>query len=236
MVYAPSASVFVLASDIAQQKSRTSTTESLMAFGDPSFDHGRHPDLPPLASAADEVTKISHAYDSSTVLTREAATKSAFLTTSDSADVVHFAGHYVAQPGSPMSSYLLFASQAGDRSGDELTDLELAGWRLRRTRLVVLAACDSGAETWYEGEGMIGAARSMLASGVPLVVASQWAVDSAATSELMIRFHDFRRKQGQSTASALRSAQIALAEDPSQGYSSPYYWAGFGTFGGSASF
>lgn len=236
MVYAPSASVFVLASTIAQQKSRTGITESLMAFGDPSFDHGRHPDLPPLASAADEVTKISHAYDLSTVLTREAATKSAFLNTSDSADVVHFAGHYVAQPGSPMSSYLLFASQPGDRSGDELTDLELAGWRLRRTRLVVLAACDSGAETWYEGEGMIGAARSMLAAGVPLVVASQWAVDSAATSELMIRFHDFRRKQGQSTASALRSAQIALSEDPSQRYSSPYYWAGFGTFGGSASF
>lgn len=236
IVFAPSANVFVSASLLALQKASLTSDESLLAVGDPSFDRTRHSGLQPLADAALEAKRISQMYSSSSVLVGETATKTAFLGSMNDADVVHFAGHYVSQPGSPMSSYLLMASRGNQPGSDELTDLELAGSRLSRTRVVVLAACDSGAETWYEGEGMIGAARSMLAAGVPLVVASQWAVDSAATSELMTRFHRLRREKHESTAAALRQAQAAMIDDVSLGYTSPYYWAGFGVFGGAADF
>jgi CHAT domain-containing protein/Tfp pilus assembly protein PilF len=235
LVYSPSANVFISATSLAAQKTLNQTDESILVVGDPAFDSSRHRDLPKLSDASAEARTISLTYGSkSRSLIGESATKLAFLDALQEADVVHFAGHYVAQRASPMSSYLLFASR-GNETG-ELTDLDLARMSLKRTRLVVLAACDSAGETWYEGEGIIGGARSLLAAGVPLVVASQWAIDSAATSELMTRFHQFRRGRHQPTASALREAQMAMIDDQTVGYESPYYWAGFGVFGGAAKF
>jgi CHAT domain-containing protein len=235
-VYAPSANVFVTASSLAERKQSTNRDESLLAVGDPAFDQGRHPDLPPLADASAEVQKVSQIYGpQSRSLTGQGATKAAFIGAIAQSDVVHFAGHYVAQPASPMASYLLFSAPRDREEDDQLTNIELARMSLGRTRLVVLAACDTGAETWYEGEGMIGAARSLLAAGVPLVVATQWSVDSAATSDLMTTFHRLRH-QHQSTAAALRHAQIAMIDDQVSGHSAPYYWAGFGAYGGSANF
>jgi CHAT domain-containing protein len=235
IIYAPSANVFISATKIAAQKAAV-MDESLIAVGDPAFDHARHADLPPLADALVEAKNIARLYPSSQILGGQTATKAAFLKAIDNADVVHFAGHYMARPDSPMSSYLLFAPDGQAADSDELTDLELAGISLPRTRVVVLAACDSGAETWYDGEGMMGAARSMLAAGVPSVIASQWSVDSAATSELMTRFHELRRGERLSTAEALRQAQISMMDGQISGFQSPYYWAGFGTYGGSTQF
>jgi CHAT domain-containing protein len=237
IIYSPSANVFVSATTLAGQKTIPVSDESILAVGDPAFDHNRHPGLPSLSDAAVESQRVSKIYGAkSRALVGRSAMKSTFLDNVDTADIVHFAGHYVAQTSSPMSSYLLFASSGDAVGSDELTDLELAAVSFKHTRLVVLAACDSGAESWYEGEGMIGAARSLLAAGVPLVVASQWAVDSRATSELMIRFHQNRHFQHQPTAAALRDAQLAMIDDQRLGYASPYYWAGFGVFGGAANF
>jgi len=101
---------------------------------------------------------------------------------------------------------------------------------LENTKLVVLAACQTGIEQQFSGEGPIGFARSFLVAGVPVVVASLWPVDSNATAELMIAFHNARRDKHMSTTAALMQAQqemIARAR-----YRSPYYWAGFTVIGG----
>ena len=76
-----------------------------------------------------------------------------------------------------------------------LTNYELAGDSLRRTKLVVLSACQTGVEGYYNSEGLIGMSRTFLASGVPLVIASQWKVDSDATAKLMKDFHRYRRQE-----------------------------------------
>jgi CHAT domain-containing protein len=152
------------------------------------------------------------------------------------ADVVHFAGHYIAMPGSPMSSFLLLAADGDDPSGSELSNLELQNTSIPRTRLMVFAACDSGIESYYRNEGMAGMARTVLAAQVPLVVASQWCVDSAATAKLMMRFHEMRQKEHMSTTFALRAAQLELFNDPTGRFSTPYYWAGFAVYGGHADF
>ena len=83
---------------------------------------------------------------------------------------------------------------------------------------------------------MIGIARDFLAAGVPLVVASQWKVDSDATAELMMLFHRYRKQQNVSTTNALRRAQIDLLNSPNEKLRSPYYWAAFASFGGHAEF
>jgi CHAT domain-containing protein len=135
-----------------------------------------------------------------------------------------------------MSSFLLLASDGDDPAKSELSNLELQKMSLPRTKLMVFAACDSGIESYYRSEGMAGMSRTMLAAKVPLIVASQWNVDSAATARLMARFHEARRKEHLSTTAALRAAQLELINDPTGRFRSPYYWAAFAVYGGHADF
>ena len=97
---------------------------------------------------------------------------------------------------------------------------------------MILSACETGIEKFYNGEGMIGAARAFLAADVPLVVASQWAVESSATAELMIKFHRYRKENHLPTIDALRQAQIDLLKDDTSRFRQPFYWAGFLPIGG----
>ena len=77
-------------------------------------------------------------------------------------------------------------------------------------------------------------ARPFLARGVPIVVASLWAVDSDATAELMVSFHRYRKREGYTTIEALQRAQLDMLNGPRQFYRQPYYWASFNLIGGYA--
>lgn len=79
-------------------------------------------------------------------------------------------------------------------------------------------------------------ARAFIGAGVPLVVASLWPVDSAATKELMVSFHKHRHQEGASTVAALTKAQQDLLHGSSQLYRHPYYWAAFTVNGGASRF
>ena len=131
---------------------------------------------------------------------------------------------------------MLLASNGKSASESILTNEELEKIRLTRTKLVVLAACDSGLENYFDGEGLVGLSRTFLASGVPVVVASQWSVDSDASAELMKRFHIHRRSNRMSTPRALRAAQLELATEQNGRFTNPYYWAAFAVFGGNSSY
>mgnify|MGYP001277118699 CR=1 FL=1 len=229
--YSPSASVFALTSTRAASRA-SNDQESLLAIGNPAFSRLDFPDIPYLRSAESEVTGIAANYANETVLMNDKARKDAILKSIRSAEIVHFAGHYVAVDRNPASSYLLLASASDDAGDSVLTNEELDKIRLEKTKLVILSACDTGSENYYDGEGMVGLSRTFLAVGVPVVVASQWSVDSEATSELMKRFHANRRIGKMNTARALQAAQLELASDPDGRFNSPYYWAAFGVFGG----
>jgi CHAT domain-containing protein len=75
---------------------------------------------------------------------------------------------------------------------------------------------------------MIGLSWAFFVAGCPTTVASQWKVDSASTTELMLSFHRNVRK-GQSKAAALRSAALTLLDG--NRYRHPFYWAGFVVIG-----
>jgi CHAT domain-containing protein len=96
----------------------------------------------------------------------------------------------------------------------------------------VLSACQTEIERYDNGEGMIGIARTFLAAGAPLIVASQWPVDSDATAELMIRFHRLRKLEGLSTTEALRRSQQEMVTGANERHRNPYYWAAFLPVGG----
>jgi CHAT domain-containing protein len=234
LIYAPSANVFLFCTENAQEKS-LSPNETLLSFGNPAFDH-RVFDFPDLPTAEREAREITAFYDDAQTFPGREATKKAWLESVKDAEIIHFAGHYVVVPNSPLSSFLLLARNGDEPESSILTNSELVGENLVRAKIIVLSACQTGVEDYSNGEGLIGLSRTFLAAGVPLIVASQWSVDSEATMELMKRFHFYRRQEKMTTASALRSAQLEMFGDSTGRFREPYYWAAFAAYGGYAAF
>ena len=222
LFYAPSASVMVLASENARVK-RTVSDERLLAIGNPEFDPKENPRVPSLRDAETEAENVARGYGRALTFTGSKATKAKFLENVADVEVVHFAGHFLSNSRSPSNSKLLFA-------GGDLRSSELADYRLPKAKLVVLSACRTAFERYNKSEGVIGIARTLLAMGAPAVVASQWAVDSEPTKDLMIAFHRNRREKGLTTAESLRRAQLELMH--SEKTNAPFYWAAFSLFGG----
>jgi CHAT domain-containing protein len=225
LVSAPSATVFVNETEISGRKA-DNRQESVLSIGNPAFARGgEYAGLKDLPAAAREARQIGAFYESPKILVDSQATKEQLINNLDETDVLHFAGHYVPNANSPAASK--FVLSEGGLSVEEITERALP-----RTRLVILSACETGVERFYNGEGMIGAARAFLALDVPLVVASQWSVDSKASAELMINFHRYRKQKDLPTIAALRRAQIDLLSDEKSPFRQPFYWAGFLPIGG----
>jgi CHAT domain-containing protein/tetratricopeptide (TPR) repeat protein len=226
LFYAPSASVLVLATENARQKEQV-TSESLLSIGNPDFDREENPNLPDLRAAEVEAQTIAGSYPGAIELIGRKAAKDEFLRSFADVEVIHFAGHFVANRQAPGNSKLLFA-------GGDLRSSELSAYRLPKAKLVVLSACQTGFERYNRSEGAIGIARTLLALGAPVVVASQWKVDSEPTKDLMIAFHRNRRAKGMSLAESLRQAQLEVAG--ADRTKAPFYWAAFSLFGGYANY
>ena len=221
LFYAPSASVLVLASENARSKAPAGN-ESVLSIGNPTVDREENPELADLESAAVEAKSIAGDYQRALEFTGAEATKEKFLGNLERVDVVHFAGHYVANRQSPGNSKLIFA-------GGELRSFELSAHRLSKAKLVVLSACKTGSEVYNRSEGAIGIARTFLALGAPVVIASQWEVDSEQAKDLMIAFHRNRTQKRLSSSESLRQAQLEMIEVKG---GEPFYWAAFSLFGG----
>lgn len=238
VLYAPSSNVFTLCSKSGREKI-SRHVERLLSVGNPSFDQSRYPSLSNLPAAEREAKEIASFYDARLLLTGTDVQKGVVMSEMRRADIIHFASHYVVDEQNPMLSKLFLAktsSKANQEAGNDiLQPLDVYEMKLPRARLVVLSACRTSGEKGY-GEGMVGMSRTFLAAGVPLVVASQWSVDSDATSKLMITFHKYRRQQGLSTVDALRRAQADMLGGLEPRYRHPYYWASFIVIGGSANF
>jgi len=226
LFYAPSASVLVVATENARRKEQT-INERVLSIGNPTFDREENPNLTDLPEAETEAKVIAGNYLKPLEFVGSEATKEKFLLNFGAVEVVHFAGHFVANRLSPGNSKLLFA-------GSALRSNQLSEYKVRRAKLFVLSACETGFERYNKSEGAIGVARTFLALGVPLVVASQWKVDSEPTRDLMIAFHRNRKQAGLSSAESLRRAQLeVLSRD---GTRAPFYWAAFSLFGGYAKY
>ena len=90
--------------------------------------------------------------------------------------------------------------------------------------LAVLSACETARGSFRFGEGLIGMSWAFLVAGTPATLVSQWKVDSAGTSDLMVAFHrNLRAKIPK--PEALQRAALSVMHNPA--YRHPFYWAGF---------
>ncbi|HYV03601.1 MAG TPA: CHAT domain-containing protein, partial [Blastocatellia bacterium] len=238
---APSATLYALCTDVAATKA-AQRSERILSVGDPLLDPSVFPQLRNLDSAAHEAESIAGFYSASPPLLGANAKESAIRAEMVKCDVAHFAVHCIVDDASPMRSSLILAqesagSPAAKQFDGRLQVYEIYGSKLKRMRLTVLSACQTGVGRYFRGEGMIGMARAFLVARVPVVVASLWSVDSDATAELMIRFHRYRKRDAAATSSeeALWKAKRSLLLDQAGRYHNPSCWAAFEIIGGHAS-
>jgi CHAT domain-containing protein len=143
--------------------------------------------------------------------------------------VLHLATHGILNDAAPMYSYLLLSTTATPGNEDGL----LEAWEVMRldlkARLVVLSACETARGRIGAGEGVIGLSWALFVAGCPTTVVSQWQVESASTTELMLAFHRNLQPARVSEAEALRQAALQLLR--SKSYRHPFFWAPFVVMG-----
>lgn len=94
--------------------------------------------------------------------------------------------------------------------------------------LLVLSACESARG---DNNATLGLAGIAVRSGARSTLATLWAVDDRATSELMSEFYrqmtNANLKRPLTKAEALRRAQLSLWTKPNRDWQRPYFWAAY---------
>lgn len=174
---------------------------------------------PDLAGAAAEAGAVAAHHRAARVLLPEEATTGAVLDAMSGAGLVHLACHGVLRADNPMFSALTMAD--GPLTVHELDLRGVAPGR------IVLASCDSAADTTYAGDEVLGFVGALLARGTTGVVASVVAVGDAESASLMEPLHA-GLAAGLTMADALHRARAGLdARDHRQFVN----WCGFTAYG-----
>ena len=234
LFYAPSLSVL---REVTKERNSATRLKTLLAFGNPQLSGGPVASIRgvdsemrfgPLPEAEKEVKTLAQLYGTanSQIFIGSEAREGVVKTEASKYEVLHFATHGLLDNRNPMFSYLTLAQTAGDPNEDGLLEArEIINMDLH-AKLAVLSACQTARGWVGAGEGVIGMSWALFVAGVPTTVASQWKVDSASTTSLMIDFH--RRLTTRPTnakAEALRQAALGLLRN--ERYRHPFYWAGF---------
>jgi CHAT domain-containing protein len=201
---------------------------SVLLVGSPSGNRLSADQLPSLPGSAREIDLLSEVYRGldTQVLIRSEATPTLVLSSLGQADIVHLSVHSLADNEDPGRSHLVLSGTSGDLSARDILRL-----RLPRTRLVVMAACNTQAGPVSPSEGALNLSSSFLAAGVPAVVGSLWLVDDVSAARLSVRLHQELRR-GADAMAALRTAQ--LSELATISGRADWTWASFQLFGGVA--
>jgi len=171
-----------------------------------------------LAHVESEARVVAAAFDEARLLLGPGATQIALREASADADVLHLACHANFRADNPMFSALELAD--GPLALHATPSLGL------QAQLVTLSACETGLSRLAPGNEAIGLVRGFLLAGVRAVLASAWAVDDAATGELMRGFYA-RLRAGEGAAAALAAEQRQWAEAGAH----PFHWAAFALHG-----
>ncbi len=227
LIFAPSATTYYQA--LERDRDTAPSEARFLLVG--SEAGGREEELPELLGVREEINQIAkiHRHARVSILLGDSATKAAFLKQAGHATHLHFAGHALGNARHPEFSRLLLApspNRAGALYASEISSRDFGS-----LRLVVLAACQTGAGPIHRGEGILGLTRSFLAVGAPAVASNLWAVDDVTAASFFPRYHRFL-EDGQDPFSALRSAQLEFIQATSPIEARPRNWAGFQVWGG----
>ena len=213
--YTPSLSV--MHAELAVRPAGAGRPRTVMVLADPSGDT-------PEADREAQAIATLYGEPNSHVWRGPEATSNVFRSEAGRFDVLHLAAHGVFDDRNPMVSHIVLAGPAKGSGEDGWVEAgEVRSMQLK-AGLVVLSGCETARGHFENGEGAVGLSWAFLAAGARAAVASQWRVESASTSDLMVAFHR-GLLAGSSGAEALRHASLQLLG--TEQYHHPFYWAGF---------
>jgi CHAT domain-containing protein/Flp pilus assembly protein TadD len=114
-------------------------------------------------------------------------------------------------------------SKLGAEQNGILTALEVSQLNLKKTKLVVLSACETGLGKIEGSEGTFGLKRGFKLAGVEQMIVSLWSVPDKETMELMTLFYSDLTK----TLNPVLSFETAQKEMRNRYPTDPEKWAGF---------
>lgn len=106
-------------------------------------------------------------------------------------------------------------------SNGVLTALEVVNIDLRKNKLVVLSACETGLGDIKDGEGVYGLQRAFKMAGTENIIMSLWQVPDKETSEFMQKFYELLFIE-QNISPAFAETQNLMRKKYDH-----YYWAAF---------
>jgi len=182
----------------------------LVGYGNAQEDLG----LRALPRVTDKILRAKQIYgERATILLGADATQGAISRSASHHDILHLAGHALADSRHPWLSRIFIAPSAG-RGSLSVSDIERIAFR--PGSLVLLSACSTAAGTAFRGEGVISLARPFLAAGAVEVLASLWPVRDDDAERTLVAVHQ-HIASGATMTSALATVQRAiLKESPSQ--------------------
>ena len=191
--YAPSLTVL---REMTRPKARRRPQETLLAFGNPALEpspSSTPPDpggeLKPLPDAERQVRALGDLYGRDARVYVGADAREALVKAeAPHARILHLATHGVVDNSSPMYSHLVLTRTPADQDDGVLEAWELMKLDLQAD-LVVLSACETARGRVGAGEGVMGLTWALFVAGSPATVVSQWSVESASTTRLMLTFH-----------------------------------------------
>jgi CHAT domain-containing protein/Tfp pilus assembly protein PilF len=243
--YAPSLTVLQHMKQTRQKRSAM-PANTLLAFGNPIIDtetSARVKTVPmdgqlfPLPEAERQVKLLQKLYtpSRSKIYIGKEAGEAKVKAEAGNSRILHLATHGILNDASPMYSQIVLAhNEAGTNEDGLLEAWEIMNLELNAD-LVVLSACETARGKVGAGEGMIGLSWALFVAGSPATVVSQWKVESASTTQLMVAFHrNLQTATGKQSlkmtkAEAMRRAALKLLKTPN--YKHPFYWAAFVVIG-----
>ncbi|MBM5815753.1 MAG: CHAT domain-containing protein [Cyanobacteria bacterium K_Offshore_surface_m2_239] len=190
-------------------------------FGDPNGDR------PAAAALVRELER----HFGTTALVNGAVTRKAVSEALRRCELVHFQGHAIHLPQTPLDSHLALATHPDTGHADRLTAQDIFTHHELQAELVTLAACESAANVIETGDEPFGLIPAFLYAGANAVLATLWKVNQTSAAETMRHFyHAFTGSDPpMSKARALRQAMLTVRETP--GCETPYHWAPFVLYG-----
>ncbi len=220
--YAPRRrSVLAFAPSFAPDSSLATETQALEV---------RRNALGPLLYNRKEVEQISTIVPTD-IFDGQQATEPNFLSRAGDYSILHLATHSKANDRLGDQAYVAFAELDDGAENELLFNSELYNLRIKAD-MVVLSACETGIGELNQAEGIISLARGFSYAGAKSIVSTLWAVNDAATEEIMVNYYA-NLAEGQTKDAALRMAKLRFL-DTHQGEAHPFYWAPFVIVGDTA--
>jgi tetratricopeptide (TPR) repeat protein len=190
----------------------------MLAFGDPPAPSSSLADegWQRLPASASELRNIQQILPGRSSLHLADDAQKHYLT--QTAPILHFATHALADPENPDRSRLLLAN-------DYLFLGEVNGLDLTGVSLVTLSACDTARGKVVRGEGAQAFGSAFLSAGAAATVTSLWKVDDRITAAFMQQFYFFLT-EGRTKAAALRETKLQFMRSQSN-LADPRGWAAF---------